>query len=302
MAVDLSQLQAPDIIETLAYEDIVAELKAFYIALWPADQQAAAAAMVSLESEPAVKLIEAMAYRELVLRLRYNDEARALLLATATDSNLDHIGTTYYQLPRLVVTEADPDADPPVEEVLESDDDYRYRCSLTPEGYSVAGPTQAFEFHALSASGQVKSAKADSPEPGTTRVYVLSRTGDGVPDAGLLATVEAALSDEDVRPLSELVVVEPAAIVEYAIEYQLTMYPGAASESALDAAETALAKLTEDSHRLGRDIPLSQLDGAAQKPGIKRAVRVSPLAEIICGNGEAPYCTGIVVTIAGTEE
>ena len=44
---------------------------------------------------------------------------------------------------------------------------------------SVAGPTGAYEFHALSADGDVKDAAATSPAPGEVVVTVLSRTGDG---------------------------------------------------------------------------------------------------------------------------
>jgi phage-related baseplate assembly protein len=77
----------------------------------------------------------------------------------------------------------------------------------------VAGPSDAYRFFALSADGQVKAASVDSPQPGTTVVYVLSRTGSGVPDAPLLTTVETALSADTIRPLSEEVIVSPAAIV-----------------------------------------------------------------------------------------
>lgn len=302
MAVNLDSLPAPRVIESLDYESILAERKAFFISLHPADQQADVAAMLELESEPIVKMLQENALRELLLRARVNDGAKAVLLAFSTGSDLDHVAATYYREERLIVTPANPDADPPVAEVKEADSDFKYRCSLKPESYSVAGPTQAYEFHALSASGQVKSSKVDSPRPGTTRVYVLSRTGNGVPTVELLDTVEAALSGDDVRPLSEEVIVEPASVIEYSIDYRLTMYPGAASESALNASRQALEALALSAHQLDYDLTLSQLDGAAQKAGIKRAVRMQPTEEIVCGKGEAPYCTGITVTIVGIEE
>lgn len=295
--VDLSLLPAPLVIEALSFEDILADLKADFITRHPA-----AADVIDLESEPVVKLLEVVAYRETLLRARLNDEARALLLAYSTGADLDHIGATYYQEPRLVVTPADPLALPPVPEVLESDDDYRQRLALKPESYSVAGPTEAFKFHALSADGNVKSASVTSPVPGTTTVYVLSRIGNGVPDAPLLALVNAALNAETIRPLSEEVLVEAATLINYAIDVSLTVYPGPAGEAALTAAQAALAKLADDSHTLDRDVTLSAITAAAQQPGVKRVVVNSPAAEVVCAIGEVPWNTGIIVTVAGVEE
>lgn len=294
--IDLSQLPAPRVIEALDYESILADLKADLTARHPA-----AAEVIDLESEPLVKLLEVVAYRELLLRARYNDEARALLLAYAFGADLDHIGITYYDEARLLITPADPEASPPVAAVWESDDNYRNRLALKPESYSVAGPTGAYMFHALSASGQIKSAAVTSPQGGTTEVFVLSRTGNGVPDVPLLATVAAALNAESIRPLSEEVIVSPGAAIEYALDIDLILFPGPSGEVVLQAVNAALAEYAAAHHILGSDIIPSAIDAAAHQPGVKKVTIASPLAEIVCGPGEAPYCTSIAVAIAGVE-
>lgn len=296
MSLDLARLPAPQVIESLDFESILAELKADLVARHPD-----VAAVVGLESEPLVKLLEVCAYRELLLRARYNDEARALLLAFAVGADLDHIGATYYQEARLLVTPADPEALPPVEAVWETDDDYRQRLALKPESYSVAGPRDAFLFHALSADGQVKSVSVTSPQPGTTEVFVLSRTGDGVPDQALLDKISLALNDEEVRPLSEEVLVTAGAIVGYALDIRLTLFPGPSGEVVLQAVAGNLAAFAADHHRLAADIVLSAIDAAAHVAGVKKVAIVSPPAEIVCGPSQAPYCTGIAVTVAGVE-
>jgi len=56
--IDLSQLPAPDVVEALDYETLLAERKATLISLYPADQQAAIARTLTLESEPIVKLLQ----------------------------------------------------------------------------------------------------------------------------------------------------------------------------------------------------------------------------------------------------
>lgn len=295
-AVDLSALPPPEIIESLSYESILAALKDDLVARHPEIEE-----VIGLESEPAVKILEVAAYRELLLRARYNDEARALLLAFAVGADLDHIGVTYYQEPRLLVSPGNPAAIPPVPPVYETHADYRYRLSLKPESWSVAGPRDAFEFHALSADGQVKSASVTSPVAGTTRVYILSRTGNGVPDAGLLNTVLLALNGERVRPLSELIEVQAGAVVDYALDVGLILFPGAVGEVAIAAATAALNAYAAAHHKLDADINLSAIYAAAHQAGVKRVVLRSPLADIVTTIGQAPFCTGVTVGIDGVE-
>lgn len=302
MSIDLSALQAPDVIESLDFEVILAEMKAQAVATYPAEQQEDVAAVLDLESEPANRLLQVAAYRELSLRARYNDEARALLLAHATGSDLDHIGTTYYQEARLVVTPADPEATPPVAAVMETDEEYRQRLALKPESYSTAGPREAYRFHALSANGQVKAAEPMSPAKGSTVVYVLSKIGDGTPSQEVLDAVEAALNDEDVRPLSEDVSVEPAEIVAYTYDVDLYVYPGPGGEIARQAAEDALASLAATNFSLGGSVVDSATKKAAHQAGVKRAVVNLPAADVICTKSQAPRCTAINVRIAGVEE
>lgn len=301
-AIDLSSLTAPGVIEALSFEDIVAAMKADHIGRYPPEEQAAVAALLDLESDPTTKLIETAAYRELLLRARYNDEAKALLLAFARSADLDHIGVTYYQEARLIVTPGNPAAIPPVSPVYETDEDYRYRLSLKPESYSTAGPRDAYEFHALSADGRVKSVSVTSPRPGTTRIYVLSREGRGVPTQDILDNVSAALSAEDVRPESEEVVVSAGTVIDYRLDIALTLYPGAIGEVAIEAAQKSLIAYAAGKHRLNNDIVVTAVHAAGHQPGVKRVSATSLPADIDCGPGEAPYCTGIAVTVAGIEQ
>jgi len=296
MEVDLSQLGTPDVIETLSFETLLAEIKADLVARYPA-----IAGTIDLESEPTLKLLEVAAYRELQLRARYNDEARELLLAFAEDADLDHIGATYYQEGRLVVTPEDTSTTPPTPAVMETDKDYRYRLSLKPESYSVAGPRDAFKFHALSADGQVKDASVTSPYGGTTKVYILSRTGDGTAAPELIATVQAALDAETIRPLSEEVIVAAGTITAYTLDIGLILYPGASTELAIATADKGLSAYAADHHKLDSDIVKSAIDAAAHNSGVKEVIIRSPAANVVCDVGHAPYCTAITVAVDGIE-
>ena len=87
---DLATLPAPQIIEPLDFEQILADLKADIL-----DRAPELAEVLALESDPIVKLLEACAYRELLYRARVNDAARAHLLAFATGGDLDHLAAQY---------------------------------------------------------------------------------------------------------------------------------------------------------------------------------------------------------------
>ncbi len=222
--IDLSQLPAPNVVETLDYETLLAERKATLISLYPADEQASVARVLALESDPLVKLLQENAYREVILRQRINEAAKAVMVAWANGSDLDQLGANN-GVTRLVLTPADTSATPPVEAVVERDEDFRARIAAAFEGLSVAGPSGAYEFHARSADGRVADASAISPSPASVTITVLSREGNGAAGSDLLAIVNAALNDEDVRPVADRVTVQSAQIVDYRVDATLYLYP-----------------------------------------------------------------------------
>jgi phage-related baseplate assembly protein len=294
--VDLSQLPPPNVVEALDYEAILAEMIA--------DLQARDPVFDALvESDPAYKILEVCAYREVLLRQRINDAAKAVMLAQATGADLDQIGATY-GVGRLTVEPGDPAAQPPVPPTLESDAAFRERILLSLEGYTTAGSVGAYHFHALSADGDVKDVGVASPPlvPGQVNVAVLSNTGDGVPSDELLIVVYDALNAETVRPLCDTVVVQAADVVNYAITAVLTIYPGAGREAVLEAATNAATKYAADMHRMGRDITRSGVFAALHQPGVQNVALASPAADIVIGWNQAPWCTGIDVTFGGIDE
>ncbi|HDC4411167.1 TPA: baseplate J/gp47 family protein, partial [Enterobacter kobei] len=214
--VDLSQLAAPDVVEVLDYETILAERKATLVSLYPEEQQEAVARTLTLESEPIVKLLEENAYREVIWRQRVNEAARAVMLAYAADSDLDQIGANY-NVKRLVITPADDTKLPPTPAVMESDTDYRLRIQQAFEGLSTAGSVGSYQFHGRSADGRVADISVISPAPACVTVTVLSRENHGIASDELLAIVRTALNDEDVRPVADRVTVQSANIVDYKI-------------------------------------------------------------------------------------
>lgn len=293
-SIDLSTLPAPTIVETLDFETILAAMLA--------DLRARDATFDALvESDPAYKILEVAAYREVLIRQRVNDAARATMLAYALGSDLDQIGALF-GVQRLTIVEADPEAVPPVEAVMESDTDFRRRIQLSLEGFSTAGPEGAYVFHALAADGDVLDASATSPDPGEVVISVLSRTGNGTAGTPLLDAVEAALNSDAVRPLTDLVTVQSASIVNFTINASIYVYPGPDSAVVLAAANAALDAYLESVHRIGKDVSRSGIFAALHRPGVQRVVLTSPSADVTISATQAAWCTARTVTIAGTDE
>ncbi|MBR9880789.1 MAG: baseplate assembly protein [Gammaproteobacteria bacterium] len=299
--IDLSRLPAPDVVEVLDFEAVLAERKAALVALYPTDEQDAIAALLELESEPLTKLCEENAYRELHWRQRVNEAAKAVMLAHSRDGDLDQLAANY-NVERLTIAPGDPSAVPPVPPTLESDEDLRLRAQRAFEGLSVAGPRGAYVFHALSADGRVADATAISPAPCEALVTVLSRLGDGTADQELIDTVTAALSAEDVRPVGDRLTVQSARIVGYSVEAVLYLYPGPEQEPILAAAQAALDAYVSTQRRLGRDIRLSAVYAALHVEGVQRVELVSPAADVVLDETQAAHCTGTNVSIGGSDE
>ena len=292
--ITLSQLPQPDVIEVLDFETILAERKAYFVSLYPADQQAAIAATLALESEPITKLLQENAYRELILRQRINDAAVANMLAWAKGSDLDNL-VANWKVQRLTIQPGDDTATPPVPEIKEDDEALILRALMAWDGLSVAGPTGAYEYFALSADGKVADAKGSSPAPAEALVTILSTEGDGTADATLIAKVTQALSHEDTRPVADRLSVQSAGIIHYTITAQLHISSqGAEADVILQAARDQLATFINPRRRIGVEVPRSAIDAALHVQGVRK-VDLIGWADIAPSPTQAAYCTGFTV-------
>ena len=189
-ALDLSVLAKPEVIETVDFEAIVTLMRDDLVARFPA-----IVGVVDLESEPARKLIEVFAYREIVLRARVNDAARANLLAFALGGDLEHLAA-FYDVMRMSG---------------EDDERLRRRTVLAIRGRSTGGTEPRYRFVALSADVRVADAvvwrEGTSP---LVRCAIYASDNNGVPDAALLQAVREHLSASDVRMVNDTILVTAA--------------------------------------------------------------------------------------------
>ena len=300
--IDLSRLPAPDVVETLDFETILARRRARYIDLHPPEQRAAVAKALQLESEPALKLLQENAYLEIVLRQRINDAARARMLAYAKGKDLEHIAANY-NVRRLVVSPADPTATPPIAAVMEDDDSLTERTQLAFEGLSTAGPREGYKFHARSADGRIADVSATSPEPCEVVITVLGIEGDGTVGQDVLDNVETALSDEDVRPMADRLTVQSSRIVRYEIDATVyTKTNGPERELVLAESRKRADAYRKASRRLGRDIDRSAINNALFAEGVSRVEIRLPDVDVALDDTQAGYCTAVNIVDGGARE
>ncbi len=274
---DLSKLPAPRVVEQLSFEEILQGKLATFLGMAP-DFTAL------LESDPAVKLLEADAYDELVLRQRINDAARARLLAFAAGADLDQLAI-FYGVTRLSG---------------EVDASLKVRVREAIMGRSAAGTAAQYRFAALSASTEVADAAVDSPTGGIVRVSILSTTGNGTPNSTLLSAVSAVVQSDSVRALCHTVVVVPAEIVPVNVAAQIWL-----TTSAPSAIFAGLPDVLRDEFAavrgLGYNVAPSWVIAKLQAGGVQRVQLTAPTTQTVIAPNQCAVLGTINLTLAGRD-
>lgn len=295
-AINLGQLPAPQIVEQIDFEVILAERKAHMISLWPLDEQAQIAARLDMESEPLTKLLQENAYRETIWRQRVNEAGTANMLAFSKGSDLENLAANF-NVRRLVIQEGNALAAPPVARLLENDESLLERTQMAWEGLSTAGPRNSYIFHARAADGRVADATAESPSPAVVVVTVQGMLGDGSAEQDLLAVVDAYLSDDDRRPVADRLTVQGAEIIRYQIEAKLYLLTsGPETEPVRAAAQARLWAYVHQRRRLGMEVTESAIHAALHVEGVRK-VGLQHWTDITATPYQAPYCTDIQLSV-----
>lgn len=304
---DLSSLPVPDVVEALSFEEIKAAMVADLESRDPAYT-------AILESDPAMKVIEVCAYRELLIRQRVNDAARETYLSEATGSNLDAIGALF-NVARLPG---------------EDDERFRERIQLGLAGLAAAGPRRAYEYHAMSVDPSIVNVGVHSPAPGEVSVSVLASIEVGVEEAtedqltigralfdqpsnisravilmpsddAVMDDVREQLNQEDVRPMTDSVVVKPPEVLAFTVSAGLVVLPGPDAQTVLDRAKLSLAAYLRRVRLVSYDATRAGITSALMVPGVQNVLLDSPAADVVAGPGQLVVATDITVTVEGSD-
>ena len=277
MTVNISSLKEPEIIEALSYEDILSDMTRDFLSRDPDYQYL-------LESDPALKILEVAAWRELILRQRVNNAARSNLLAFSKGTDLEHLAA-FYDVTRL-----------------EDEDDISLRRRIQEKitGWSTAGSRAHYRFHALSADVQVRDARADSPELGRVRVAVLSTEGDGLPSEALLAKVEAKVKADDVRVLTDTVDVVPCKILPVDVVADIYLYPET-QISIMDQIKQSFLQKVNETRGLGWDLTRSWVIAHLFLEGVQHVDLKMPVKNIVAEDTACIAVNSVTLKLAGRD-
>lgn len=160
---------------------------------------------------------------------------------------------------------------------IEDDTALTQRIYQATAGYSVAGPKDAYIYHAKRARADVDDVIVYSPAP--DQVNVLFTLNDGsLPDDGALQAMTEALSADDVRPLTDQVTALAPEEVPYNIA--LTYYISSSDSPQAAAIQSAVMASVEAyktwQRKIGRDVTPSKLIQLVMEAGAKRVAVTAP--------------------------
>lgn len=267
--VDLSALASPEVIEELSYETILSDLMVDAQARF--DAAGIAYDVGNLESDPVKIVLEAAAYRELLLRARTNDAARANLLKFAAGADLDNLAA-FYGVTRLVA---------------ETDQSLRERVLLAIVGRSAAGPEERYEAVARSVDARIIDAHIYQLDGGPAlHCVLLTSDNGGVPDVTLKANVLAALTADDVRSINDVITVGAAVSTVVNITADVWLRPEASQQIITDLPALITAAWSSVA-RIGDDLALSWINSRLHVDGVSRVEVSAPADSVIASDEEA---------------
>ena len=274
---DLASLPAPRVVAELSFEDIFHGKLTTLLGMTPEFT-------ALLESDPAIKLLEANAADETNLRAHINDAARARLLAFAKGGDLDQLAI-FYGVTRLTG---------------ESDASLTVRVREAIMGRSAAGTKAQYRFAALSASGEVLDAAVDSPEGGIVRISIMSAVGNGTPSAALVAAVESVVHSDTVYALCHTVVVVPAEIVVVGVTADIWL-TNTAQQAVFDGLEALLREEFAEARALGWNLTPSWITSKLQTGGVQRVELTAPASQVVISPNQCAALGTINLRLAGRD-
>lgn len=185
----------------------------------------------------------------------------------------------------------------------EGDAAYAERIRMAPNSFSVAGPKKAYEFYTHSVSSAIADVSPVSPTPGVVNIYVLLQ-GGALPTTEILEEIEAYLSGDDIRPLTDEVhaLAPTARTYSINVDYWINENDRAKSTQIQAAVTQAVNEYEEwQQEKIGRDITPAKLIAMVVNAGASRidAATMQPNAFVELQDSEVAQCTGITVTYKG---
>lgn len=287
--VDLASLPAPQVIEELDFEAILARQKATFQQLWDAVRvsypELPPYDVSMLETDPAIIVLQSTSYRELMTRARVNEAARANLLKYSQGSDLVHLAADHG------VTKMEG----------ESDDALKSRIVLADQASSAAGSEEWYAYHARSASIEVADAKVYRVGSGPElELAILSSVESGVASDELLLTVRNVVTSPSVRVVNDKITVVSAVKALVGVTADIWLLPETPIE-VYEGLEDGLKAALASEGGIGFDLNHSWLTAKLMRPGVARVAIMAPTADVIADDRAAIGLGNIILNYRGRQ-
>lgn len=254
----------------------------------------------NIAASPMRYLNEAAAARELYLSNQINVAVRSVFLSTARGTDLDQIGANRGVVRKVISPEGADDV------VYENDESFRARIQLVIESWSPHGTEGSYVYWALDADNRVVDVAVYGPNhgldpavpPAEAHMVILSSEGDGTADQALRDVVYSNCTLDKRRPVADKLTVFSAQPQPYAIEAVLHVTTPEAASAVQDAAQAAVEAFVSGRIRIGRKLFRTSIAAALNVQGVVDVELISPAADLEIGPFDAPYCTGITLSLA----
>ena len=187
---------------------------------------------------------------------------------------------------------------------LESDENLAERIYLAPSSWSVAGPDDAYKYWVKTFDPGITDVKVYSDTPGVVEIrFILS--GGILPDDALIEAVKSFLMEDDIRPLTDNVVVMPPDIHEYGVD--LTYYINESDRVRAAVIQEEVKKAVEEyiswqKEKIGRDVNPDKLRSMLLGAGAKRVEVRTPVFERLAWSSIAVISGEPTIQYGGVED
>lgn len=186
---------------------------------------------------------------------------------------------------------------------IEDDESLAERIYIAPSKYSVAGPEEAYRYWVKTFNSSITDVYVDSENPTEVLIEFIMNDGE-LPSESVISSLEEYLHDENIRPLTDRVIVQKPDTVEYElnVRYYINKSDSAQAQTIQNNVNAAVENfIIWQRSKIGRDINPSKLICMMEDAGAKRVEIEEPEFKKI-GKTDVPKLSTKNVTYGGIED
>ncbi len=176
----------------------------------------------------------------------------------------------------------------------EDDERYRERIWLSRERKSTAGSKLMYEYFTKSADVRIVDIAIIDDVQGVVKVYLLS--SDGAADQVMVERVNAVLSSQSVRPLTDSVQVSSATVIDATIAADIVLYNMTYEQNVRDLIQS---RIDANTLIFGKELTLPKIYGLLESEMVKDITLSAPTATIACQANEVIRVSTLTLNFSG---